>query len=168
MEALETRDLLTAVHIYERAFPIPAIAHLNALADVRGGAILPLDREQEEGLYRLLLRIAEHANQTVFGFELTGLKEPVLLTRREAGEPSESWRTGMAADPRRKLGLLTVLAEPEKGGGFEVFHEHEPTALALPPGRVAVFPGYVLHRFAPVKHGAGRTLLAWVLGPPYR
>ena len=59
MDELETRDRLTAVHIYERAFPRPAIGHLNALANAHGGRALPLDREQEEGLYRLLLRIAE-------------------------------------------------------------------------------------------------------------
>ena len=66
--------------------------------------------------------------------------------------------------------LLSVLATSHnlQTGALQLFHDHEPTTVAMPLGRIVAFPSYVLHRVTPVTKGLRRTLAVWVSGPPYR
>ena len=171
--ALESRDALIAVHVYDRVFPAQAIAHLNALAAAApDGAVSIRPGEDNRGLYKLLATITDHANQTIFRFALTGVDEPLEIATRTPASGDDGWSVDIGPGSRaaRKLTLVIPLSDPAAydGGDLQAFYEHEPLPVAMPLGRIAVFPSYVLRRIAPVTRGVRRDLFVRVGGPPYR
>lgn len=194
---LEMRDRLIAVHAYDNIFPREAIRHLNALADARAHAAKPGGVVHEDAkdqlalevrrskvlrlpataehlpLYQLVSQIIDHANQTVFRYELAGLWEQLQLATYTAEDSGfYDWHVDIGAGPlsQRKLSLIVPLTDPAEyeGGDFEVFYERGPQRVELPLGRVIAFPSYLLHRVTPLTRGVRRSLAVWVTGPPYR
>ena len=194
---LEMRDRLVAIHAYDGIFPAPVIKHLNDLADaqahtaeqgsivqenassevaleVRRSKVLRLPATPEHmPLYKMISEIVEHANQTVFRYELTSLSEQLQLATYSSDDKGfYDWHVDIGAGPlsQRKLSLIIPLTDPSQfeGGEFEVFYERKPQKVELPLGRVIAFPSYLLHRVTPLTRGVRRSLAVWVSGPPYR
>ena len=181
--------------VVDNLFPADAIAWLNAYAsragaeaggivqsdashkiarDVRRSEVVWLPNTGEaQAIYGLVAELVNHINKEVFRFELEGLTEPFQLAtyRAEAGG-FYGWHvdTGAGRLARRKLSLIVPLTDPGEyeGGEFQVFHDSEPTPIAMPLGRVVAFPSYLLHSVSPLTRGVRRSLAVWASGPPFR
>lgn len=181
----------------DNAFPREAIAFLNRYADARagvaekGGVVLSdakharvaevrrsdvvwLDRTPETApIYELIAGFVQHANSRVFKLDIENFTEPFqIATYRAEAQGFYGWHVDIGAGrlANRKLSLVAPLTDPAEyeGGEFQVFHDHEPTPIPMPLGRILAFPSYILHRVTPVTKGVRRTLAVWVSGPPFR
>jgi PKHD-type hydroxylase len=186
-----------ATCVIDGVFPREAIGFLNAVADAEahraeaGGVVHPdasrhIERHvrrsrvswlshsaETRPLYEMVAQLVAHANQQVFRYELSGLNEPAqLATYRAEEEGFYGWHVDIGGGPlaNRKISLVIPLTDPAayQGGGFEVFHDSEPSPIEMPLGRVVMFPSYLLHRVRPVTAGVRRSLALWVSGPPFR
>jgi len=179
----------------DNVFPREAIDYLNRLADsrtgemgsiVRGDASIALadhirrsevfwleEEPATRPIFQLLAQFVQKANEQVFRLDLVGFGEPLqIATYRGAEGGFYGWHVDIGAGrlAQRKLSIVIPLTDPAdyEGGELQLFHDHEPTTVAMPLGRIVAFPSYVLHRVTPVTKGVRRTLAVWVSGPPYR
>lgn len=179
----------------DNVFPRQAIDYLNQLADrhpgdrgsivrsdssialadhVRRSEVFWLDEEPaSRPLFQLIAQFVQKANDQVFRFDLVGFGEPFqVATYRGTDSGFYGWHVdiGPGRLAQRKLSLVIPLTDPAhyEGGELQLFHDHEPTTVDMPLGRIVAFPSYVLHRVTPVTKGLRRTLAVWVSGPPYR
>lgn len=75
----------------------------------------------------------------------------------------------------RKLSISVLMndAADYEGGAFEVnagYEHNKPVTRAVEltnAGDMVVFPSLVAHRVAPVTKGTRKSLVCWVVGPPY-
>lgn len=75
----------------------------------------------------------------------------------------------------RKLSMSVLVNDPKEyeGGEFEInagYQHNEPVSKFVElekPGDVVVFPSLVPHRVRPVTNGVRKSLVCWVLGPPF-
>ena len=179
----------------DNVFPREAVDYLNRLADSRTGekgSIVRSDASvalaehvrrsevfwlEEEAatrpIFQLLAQFVQKANEQVFRLDLVGFGEPFQVATYRGGDSGfYGWHVDIGAGrlAQRKLSLVIPLTDPAdyEGGELQLFHDHEPTTVAMPLGRIVAFPSYVLHRVTPLTNGTRRTLAVWVSGPPYR
>lgn len=181
----------------DNVFPRQIIDYLNDYAEsmartaevgtiVRSDASIALDQHvrrskvcwmerspQSAPIYDFIWQFVQHANRTVFNYDLRGFEEPLQLATYTAEDQGfYGWHvdTGGGRLANRKLSIVIPLTDPRQygGGGFEVFQEHEPTQFEMPLGRMLAFPSYLLHRVKPLTHGVRRSLAVWIAGPPFR
>lgn len=189
------RNVGASTATVDNVFPWQAIDYLNQLADrrpgdmgsiVKGDASAALAEhvrrsevfwlEEEPAtlpIFQLIAQFVQRANEQVFRLDLKGFGEPFqIATYRGADNGFYGWHVDIGAGrlAQRKLSLVIPLTDPAdyEGGELQLFHDHEPTTVAMPLGRIVAFPSYVLHRVTPVTKGVRRTLAVWVSGPPYR
>jgi len=69
----------------------------------------------------------------------------------------------------RKIGISVSLNPPSdyQGGDFQVNCAKTETLEQI-QGQAIVFPSYLMHRVTPVTRGTRYSLVAWVLGRPFR
>lgn len=75
----------------------------------------------------------------------------------------------------RKLSLSVLMndAAEYEGGAFEVnagYEHNKPVTKTVPlenAGDMVIFPSVVSHRVSPVTKGVRKSLVCWVVGPPY-
>ena len=179
----------------DNIFPRQAIDYLNQLADrrpgdmgsiVRGDASATVaehvrrsevfwleDEPATRPIFQLIAQFVQKVNDQVFRADIVGFREPFqVATYRASDSGFYGWHvdTGAGRLAQRKLSLVIPLSDPAdyEGGEFQLFHDHEPTTIAMPLGRIVAFPSYVLHRVTPLTKGIRRTLAVWVSGAPYR
>jgi PKHD-type hydroxylase len=74
----------------------------------------------------------------------------------------------------RKLSITVQLSNGDdyEGGDFEFREPCDPDKTEQVPGTralgsVIIFPSFVMHRVQPVTKGIRRSLVGWILGPPF-
>jgi PKHD-type hydroxylase len=87
---------------------------------------------------------------------------------------SEPYSDGMFKGMTRKLSITIQLTEPDDydGGDFEIRdycdYDSVQTIKGLRPrGSLLVFPSFLMHRVTPVTRGVRRSLVCWIVGPPF-
>lgn len=124
-------------------------------------------------LFNRLEQVALKANEEHFGFDLTGLTEPVQFTEYEAPSAGYGWHIDLIAAPnqlQRKLSVTVQLTEGDeyRGGNVE-FAEHNGIVTGgRARGSMVLFPSFQHHRVEPIVQGTRRSLVAWIGGPNFR
>lgn len=123
-------------------------------------------------VYDRIANISRNLNGLHWRFEISGFNEDLQFTKYDSSGSFYGWHTDGAVKgdaPPRKLSLTIQLSDPTEydGGDFQLHG----TRLATAPkekGLTVVFPSYVLHQVTPVTRGVRRSLVVWLVGPPFK
>lgn len=109
--------------------------------------------------------LLKEANEQFYGFELNDLAE-CYFARYEEGDHYEALHTDCQAgfDHQRKLSFSLLLNTDYEGGEFGTHNEQ----VVKHPGRLIVFPSYVLHSVRPVTKGVRYAIYGFLSGPDWR
>jgi len=122
-------------------------------------------------LFEKVTALISEANISRYGFDLSGLYEPLQVAEYSEGAFFR-WHKDHGSGPHaiRKLSLTVQLSDPGdyEGGEMEFLHSPEVEAAPKERGTAIIFPAYVMHRVRPITRGLRRSLVAWVSGPPFR
>lgn len=133
-------------------------------------------------IYQSLLTFVEAANKKYWNFNLTG-HELFQFGVYNTGQ-FYSWHVDQFATPYkpphpnagmiRKLSITVQLDDDGDydGGDFEmrepgVEDKVQRVDGIRARGSLIVFPSFVVHRVTPVTRGIRRSLVGWILGPPF-
>lgn len=147
----------------------------EALLEIRDSDVAWIPQQEDTTwIYDRLGWILRQINGEFYKFDIYGFVEDLQYTiYEEANEGHYTWHrdtgTGTGGPPR-KLSMVVQLTDPAEyeGGELELWTAANPEQLDKEKGLVAVFPGYVLHRVAPVTKGIRRSLVIWSCGPAFR
>lgn len=128
----------------------------------------------------LLYHFAAVANAQAWRYDIAA-PSPVQLTRYGAGQ-FYNWHRDSGGEPPqarmvRKISVILQLSDPStyEGGTVEFKLGEEtdeprivPALEAKSRGSVIVFPSWLPHRVTEVTNGERRSLVNWVVGPPFR
>lgn len=122
-------------------------------------------------LYAKLGAFTNNANAALWHFALKGMAEIQFAEYQSSVQGHYDWHMDVGKDnPLRKISVSVQLSGSEEysGGDLQLMTRREPATMSRDKGAVVVFPSYCLHRVTPVTRGVRRSLVAWVVGPPYR
>ena len=112
-----------------------------------------------------LLNLLLQANEDFYGFELNGRIE-CNFARYEAGSHYQAQhmdcQTGY--EDQRKLSFTLMLNDNYEGGEFGTQYEQ----VSKHPGRLLVFPSYLLHSVRPITQGTRYVIYGFLSGPDWR
>ena len=132
-------------------------------------------------LYEHIQNCANSGNLTHWNFRLTdieplqyGVYKPGQHYGWHADQHPVPYKDGPLKGLTRKLTISVQLSDGDEyeGGEFE-FREPgrddkvESVEGLRTRGSVVMFPSFVLHRVTPVTAGVRRSLVCWVVGPPF-
>ena len=106
-------------------------------------------------------------------FEISGFNEHLQYTRYDAADKDfYGWHTDGSVKgdgPPRKLSLTIQLSDPNdyEGGDFQL-HGTKLSTVAKERGLTVCFPSYTLHQVTPVTKGVRKSLVVWLVGPPFK
>jgi PKHD-type hydroxylase len=122
-------------------------------------------------LYAKLGAFTNKTNSALWHFDLAGMAEIQFAEYESSVQGHYDWHLDVGKhSPLRKISVSVQLSAPEDydGGDLQLMTRREPVTVSREKGAVVVFPSYCLHRVTPVTRGVRRSLVAWVVGPPYR
>jgi len=169
-----------------RAFRPEEVDRVRALAEaqapVLGEVIVesgPADRRSSEvrwlphgpdtkWLYDRLGSLIHTLNAQHWRFELGGL-EAIQVARYGVGDGYD-WHVdlGPGQASMRKLSISIQLSEADAYEGGDLQFPDGPERLARNRGDALVFPSFMHHRVAPITAGERWSVVAWIVGPPFR
>ena len=95
--------------------------------------------------------------------------------RYNSGDNKAQDQNLIAGEYIRKLSFTLQLSEPDEyeGGEFDLEisgpnAEKRFETMKMPKGSIVVFPSYMWHRVRPVTSGVRKSLVGWIMGPPFR
>lgn len=130
------------------------------------------DSPKTQWLYQKILRLAKQANDAMYQFQLTHIKDTIQFTRYNKGG-NYDWHIdlGKGDTAFRKLSMVMLLSDPLEfeGGALELrLGNMLQTAPLKQRGAVIFFPSYILHRVLPVITGTRESLVVWISGYPFQ
>jgi PKHD-type hydroxylase len=155
---------------------------LGSNTEARDSKLAFFDLEkQHQWLYDAVLEYVFAANKQHWRFNIAAC-EAMQYTTYEVGQ-FYGWHVDQHSDPypdgtfkglSRKLSITIQLTEPENydGGDFEIrdycdYDSVQKIDGIRPRGSVLVFPSFLMHRVTPVTRGVRRSLVCWIVGPPF-
>ena len=155
---------------------------LGSNTDARDSKLAFFDFEpQFQWLYDAVLEPVFAANKQHWRFHVSAC-EPMQYTTYETGQfygwhpdqHSEPYPDGPFKGMTRKLSVTIQLSDPGDydGGDFEVrdycdYDARQTLTTMRPRGSVLVFPSFLMHQVSPVSRGVRRSLVCWIVGPPF-
>jgi PKHD-type hydroxylase len=131
--------------------------------------------KQSAFIWEKLTTAIADINKQFFHFDLTGCYEPMQLSFYDGESAGHyTWHTDSSYQDTqvpRKLSLSVMLSDPVEyeGGQLQIKTESDQAkTLETPKGRIWFFPGYTLHRVAPLTKGTRKSLVLWVGGPAFK
>lgn len=123
----------------------------------------------DEWLFAKLDGVVERLNQW-YRFDIYPRVDDLQYGIYETGD-GFGWHIdcGGERSSTRKISLSIQLTHPAEydGGGLE-FVTHGELPMSRIQGTVIAFPSFVCHRVTPITRGTRRSLVVWVVGPPFR
>ena len=133
-------------------------------------------------IYQHVLQFVNAANKRYWNFRI-GQTESFQFGVYHPGQ-FYSWHVDQFPEPykepssvaglTRKLSITVQLTDGSdyEGGDFEFREPCDPDKIERVDGTralgsVIVFPSFVMHRVLPVTKGIRRSLVGWILGPPF-
>jgi len=133
--------------------------------------------EKFDWLYQRLTQKVQYANDDFYGFDLSGLCEPLQLLRYVAAQDGGvaghyDWHQDFGADymGRRKLSVVINLSDPADYDGcrLTIMHHRQETLPYVGRGDAVLFPTWTPHMVSGVSRGMRYALACWVHGAPFR
>tara|TARA_B100000965_G_scaffold186621_1_gene155699 strand:- start:8699 stop:9298 length:600 start_codon:yes stop_codon:yes gene_type:complete len=123
-------------------------------------------------LYDRIGNISRNLNGLHWRFDISGFNEDLQYTRYDCDGSFYGWHIDghtKSDAPSRKLSLTIQLSNPDEyeGGDFQLHSQSLKTAPKQ-KGLVIAFPSYTLHQVTPVTSGVRKSLVVWLVGPPFR
>ena len=118
-------------------------------------------------------------NQVYYKYDIAHLRDNVQYITYGVGDHYK-WHTDqtMALSPMykgdvdlvRKISFSFMCNDDFEGGELEFFHEQSQAEFVVPAvaGRLVVFPSNTRHRVKPVTKGERRSIVGWMVGPPFK
>ena len=155
---------------------------LGSNTDIRNSKLAFFQLEKRhQWLYDAVLERVFAANTQHWRFHVSAC-EQMQYTTYDTGQ-FYSWHVDQHSEPypsgafkglTRKLSVTVQLTEPDEyeGGDFEIrdycdYDSVQTITGMRPRGSVLVFPSFLMHRVAPVTRGLRRSLVCWIVGPPF-
>mgnify|MGYP006125532509 CR=1 FL=1 len=129
------------------------------------------DSHKTQWLYQKILRLAKQANDAMYHFKLTHIKDIQYTRYNNHGKYDWHVDLGKGDAALRKLSMVMLLSNPAdfEGGALELrLGNGIYTAPLKQHGDVVFFPSYILHRVLPVIEGTRESLVVWVNGYPFQ
>tara|TARA_B100001113_G_scaffold352592_1_gene354447 strand:- start:298 stop:900 length:603 start_codon:yes stop_codon:yes gene_type:complete len=133
---------------------------------------IPLDN-RSKWLYDRIANISRCLNGLNWRFEISGFNEHLQYTKYDStNKDFYGWHTDgyvKGDGPPRKLSLTIQLSDPNdyEGGDFQI-HGSKLSTAPKARGLTVVFPSYTLHQVTPVTKGVRKSLVVWLVGPPFK
>lgn len=159
----------------ELPFQTAGIGELNKVdknESVRKSKIKWCPQSDEwEWVYSKLHNMIVEANEQMWNFDLTSMREQIQYTEYYEGGGHYSWHMdcGLGIQNQRKVSVTVQLSSPDEyeGGDLE-FNIGKQMSAPRGKGNVVIFPSFYLHRVTPVTKGTRKSFVLWVGGEPYR
>lgn len=133
-------------------------------------SIQPDDESHAHHIYKLA-QLAIQINQQRYGFELSGIYEPLQIAQYGV-EDFFDWHTdfGNGSASNRKLSLSVQLSDSTEYEGGHLQFQINQNQVNAPKsaGTVVIFPSFVQHRVTPITNGVRKSLVAWITGPHFK
>lgn len=105
-----------------------------------------------------------------YNFAITGIEPMQIAQYTDSGFYGWHADTGKGITSLRKLSLSIELSDPDEFEGGNL--EFQGMSLEGQPkkskGSAVVFPSFLYHRVTPVTRGTRWSIVAWIVGPPFR
>lgn len=143
-------------------------------------AFFPQRRDQA-WLYEPILQCVQAANAKFWNFRLSGIEaaqygiyNPGQFYGWHIDQHPRPYEQGPYKGLTRKISFSLQLTDGDSydGGDFELREPGEDDVVqradsARARGSVIIFPSFVTHRVTPVTSGIRRSLVGWIIGPPF-
>lgn len=138
---------------------------------IRQSKIQFIDEKENRWIYDKLEMAYRIVNDSKYKFDLSGFESQLQLTEYNENDYYH-WHTdsGKGVSSLRKLSISVQLSDPTEyeGGELQFLNANEYTNAPKEKGTAILFPSYTAHRVLPITYGCRRSIVAWVIGPPYR
>lgn len=138
-------------------------------------------RKDYAWLYEPILQCVQAANAKYWNFRLTGMERaqygiynPGQFYGWHIDQHPNPYAQGPYKGLTRKLSFTLQLTDDDayEGGEFELREPGEDDVVQRADGTrargsVIIFPSFVFHRVTPVTRGIRRSLVGWIVGPPF-
>ncbi len=151
-------------------------------ATIRSTELTFFPQKPEYGwLYDYILQFINAANSKYWNFKLSAV-EPVQYGvyntsqyyHWHVDQHSTPYKEGANKGLTRKLSFTMQLTDENdyEGGDFELKDPGEENKVVMidgirARGSVIIFPSFILHRVTPVTRGTRRSMVGWIVGPPF-
>jgi PKHD-type hydroxylase len=127
--------------------------------------------KESQWIFERISYIITDLNDKYFDFNLHGLAEGLQFTKYQ--EPDSEYRKHtdrLFSTVTRKLSISIQLSDPSSydGGELCLYQEESPTRLPKEQGTLIIFPSFMLHEVKKVTQGTRYSLVAWVIGDPFK
>ena len=134
--------------------------------------------EKRELVFSHLLELTQNVNDHYFGFDLTGFEQLQYTVYGQGGD-HYNWHHDKFNEPLpdnphtmlpRKLSFSLILSDSSEytGGEFQYMSCGATIEPQQEKGALFVFPSWVNHTVKPVTSGLRKSIVWWVLGPPFK
>ena len=127
--------------------------------------------EDWEWVYDKLGTMISEANNNMWKFDLTHMREQIQYTEYYEGGGQYDWHMdcGIGIQNQRKISVTVQLSQPDEyeGGDLE-FNLGNHMVAPRVQGAAVIFPSFFLHRVTPITKGIRKSFVLWVGGEPYR
>ena len=129
--------------------------------------------DRSKWVYDRIANISRCLNGLHWRFEISGFNEHLQYTRYDATDNGfYGWHTDGSVKgdgPPRKLSLTIQLSDPNdyEGGDFQL-HGTKLSTVSKERGLTVCFPSYTLHQVTPITKGVRKSLVVWLVGPPFK
>lgn len=130
--------------------------------------------ESSQWLYEKIGQMAIEANEAIYKFDLTTMRENLQYTVYPADAGHYDWHMDNAGGgimTQRKLSCTIELSEhgqDYEGGKLQANVGNGIIEMPQGAGTVVFFPSFMLHRVTPVTQGERKSLVLWIGGNHYK
>ena len=127
-------------------------------------------------IFDRLLNAAQEINEKDYNFDLWGF-DHFQYTVYNINEEYKAHADIIYTAPKfktlaRKLSISLVLSDnyDYEGGEFQIINaeQNEASTVEQKKGRLIVFPSWMVHKVKPVTRGVRKSIVVWVVGPPFK
>lgn len=143
----------------------------NTNTKIRSTTLYPIyPNEESEWLYRRVIDIVNHANDTHFGYDVSHIVSPLSLLCYDsaADEPGHyDWHSDAGGNSHitRKISFSAQLSDPSTYTECDLIVVDAGQNVApREQGSVSLFPSFAMHRVNPIETGKRWSLVTWVHG----
>jgi PKHD-type hydroxylase len=120
----------------------------------------------------------QQINKVHYNYDINAFRNSVEFITYNVGD-HYTWHTDVIPlkkmhdkdlNVERKLSFSFICNDDFEGGDLEIWDVDTNNVIPIPPkkGRMIVFPSWLRHRVTPVTKGQRRSIVGWMVGPPWK